>query len=330
MQPNPLTASNTLEVSLRAKIPFLIDRARMLQKTRAFFSDRNVMEVDCPALSQSAPIDLHIDVMKVSVKNAEVGYLHTSPEYGMKRLIAAGSGDIYQISHAFRDGEIGPLHNPEFTMAEWYRLGISFEEMLAETLDFIHLFLGDLPHCSMDYRQVLKLYLGIDYLTASFSQLLEKAKIYGLDLPYDASTWDRDTLLQLLVGFLIEPQLGNDELFVLNYFPASQAALSRTIILPDGEHVACRFEVYYHGIEIANGYHELTDAVEQRKRLEASNQARLYAGKEALKIDERFLEALELGLPDCCGVAVGFDRLLMLKHNQSELKNVLPMIWEES
>lgn len=302
----------------------------MLQKARAFFAERKVLEVDCPALSQSAPIDLHIDVMKVSTKNDQTDYLHTSPEYGMKRLIAAGIGDIYQISHVFRDGEIGPLHNPEFTMTEWYRLGIGFEEMIAETLDFIRLFLGDLPHRSMNYRQVLMHYLGFDYLTAPFSQLLDHAKNHGLDLPNDASTWDRDTLLQLLVGFLIEPQLGNAELFVLHDFPASQAALSKTIVLPDGQQVACRFEVYYRGIELANGYHELTDAVEQRKRLEASNQARLNAGKDALKIDERFLEALEIGLPDCCGVAVGFDRLMMLKHKESELKNILPMIWEES
>ena len=302
----------------------------MLHKARAFFAERNVMEVDCPALSQSAPIDLHIDVMKVAQKNNQPGYLHTSPEYGMKRLIAAGIGDIYQISHVFRDGEIGPLHNPEFTMAEWYRLGISFEEMITETVDFIRLFLGNLPYRSMNYRQVLNQYLGIDYLTASFSKLLDEAKKNGLDLPHDAASWDRDTILQLLVGFLIEPQLGNEELFVLSYFPASQAALSKTIAFDDGEQVACRFEVYFRGIELANGYRELTDAIEQRKRFEASNQARLNAGKETLKIDERFLEALELGLPDCCGVAVGFDRLLMLKTKESELKNVLPMLWEES
>jgi lysyl-tRNA synthetase class 2 len=300
----------------------------MLQKARAFFAKRNVMEVDCPALSQSAPVALHIDVMKVALKNDEIGYLHTSPEYGMKRLLAAGIGDIYQISHVFRDGEIGPLHNPEFTMAEWYRLGISFQEMITETLDFIRLFLGDLPSSAMNYREMLKKYLGIDYLADS--DLLNYAETHGLDLPHDACAWDRDTLLTLLISFFIEPHLGNQELFVLQYYPASQAALSKTIALDDGEKVACRFEVYYRGIELANGYHELTDAVEQRKRLEDSNRARLDAGKDALKIDERFLEALESGLPDCCGVAVGFDRLLMLKHQEKDLKNLLPMTWEES
>ena len=302
----------------------------MLQKARAFFAQRNVMEVDCPALSQSAPVDLHIDVMKVAQKNKQIGFLHTSAEYGMKRLIAAGIGDIYQISHVFREEEIGPLHNPEFTMAEWYRLGISFQEMIEETLDFIRLFLGNLRYRAMNYREMLKKYLGIDYLTAEVSHLLNDAQSHGLDLPPDASAWDRDTLLALLISFLIEPQLGNEELFVLQYFPASQAALSKTIALADDENVGCRFEVYYQGIELANGYHELTDAVEQRKRFENSNRARLKAGKEALKIDEKFLEALESGLPDCCGVAVGFDRLLMLKNQEKTLKNILPMTWEES
>ncbi len=129
---------------------------------------------------------------------------------------------------------------------------------------------------------------------------------------------------------MIEPQLGIDHLFVISHFPASQAALSKTFDLPGGESVACRFEVYYQGIELANGYHELTDALEQRRRLENSNRARLNAGKDSLKIDERFLEALECGLPDCCGVAVGFDRLMQLKHGLKELRNVIPFLWEES
>ena len=315
---------------LTQKVTFLRERASMLQRARAFFAQRNVMEVDCPALSQSAAVDLHIDVMKVSLKNDQTGYLHTSPEYGMKRLLAAGIGDIYQISHVFRDGEIGPLHNPEFTMAEWYRIGMSFQEMITETLAFIHLFLGEQPHRSMSYRQTLLHFLGLDYLTVSCSELLAYAKKEGLELPPDAVEWDRDTLLQLLVSYLIEPKLGQNELFVLSDFPATQAALSKTVCLSDDEPVACRFEVYYRGIELANGYYELTDAVEQHRRFEASNRSRIDAGKEALKIDELFLQALESGIPDCCGVAVGFDRLLMLKMGEQSLKNVLPMVWDES
>jgi lysyl-tRNA synthetase class 2 len=302
----------------------------MLREARAFFYARNVLEVDCPALSLAAPIDLHIDVMKVALKDNQTGYLHTSPEYGMKRLLSAGIGDIYQISHVFRDGEIGPLHNPEFTMTEWYRVGFSFTQMIEETLDFVRLFLGDLPHKEISYRHLLQHFLGIDYLCSSPAKLVECARAHSLELPENAKDWDLDTLLQLLVSFLIEPQLGSDHLLVLSHFPASQAALSKTIQLGSGEAVACRFEVYYQGIELANGYHELTDAVEQRRRLNNTNCARLQAGKDALKIDERFLEALEQGLPDCCGVAVGFDRLMQLKHGLTTLTNILPFIWEES
>lgn len=302
----------------------------MLRIARDFFHDKNVLEVDCPALSPAAPIDLHIDVMKVSLNNTETAYLHTSPEYGMKRLLSSGIGDIYQISHVFRDGEIGPIHNPEFTMAEWYRVGITFDQMIEETLEFIRLFLGNLSQQQMTYRQTLQHFLGIDYLTAKPTELLDCAISHQIDLPADANKWDKDTLLQLLVSFLIEPKLGNNCLFVLSHFPSSQAALSKTFQLQSGEDVACRFEVYFQGIELANGYHELTDAIEQRRRLEDSNRARVNAGKGALKIDERFLEALEQGLPDCCGVAVGFDRLMQLKHGHKDLARVIPFVWNQN
>jgi lysyl-tRNA synthetase class 2 len=311
--------------NLAAKIPFLNDRARMLQNARHFFAERGVLEVDCPALSRFAPIDLHIEVMKVE----GAGYLHTSPEYAMKRLLSAGMGDIYQIGHVFRAQEVGPYHNPEFTMAEWYRLGFTFEQMIEETLDFIRLFLGPLPSLARSYRSLIREHLGIDYTTSALSDLLTLAAAHQLDLPKEAPSWDKDTLLQLLISFLIEPKLGEGRLFVLTDYPASQAALSKTRLLPDQEAVACRFEVYYNGIELANGYHELTDAAEQRKRLESANRARIAAGKEPLRIDEHFLEALERGLPDCCGVAVGFDRLMQLKHGLATLHPILPLSWEE-
>ena len=318
-----------VNTSLEYKIPFLKDRAQMLGLARAFH-DRNVIEVDCPALSSAAPIDLHIDVMKVFLKSEKIAYLHTSPEYGMKRLLAAQIGDIYQISHVFREGEIGPFHNPEFTMAEWYRIGFSFDEMIEETLDFIRLFLGELKSETMTYRQTLHHFLGFDYLTASPAQLFQCAKDHKLDIPDDASNWDSDTLLQLLISFLIEPKLGGDHLFVLKYFPPTQAALAKTLADENGKMVACRFEVYYKGIELANGYHELTDPIEQRRRFNEANSARISAGKDALKIDEHLLSALDKGLPDCCGVAVGFDRLMQLKHGLTEIKNVIPLSWEES
>jgi lysyl-tRNA synthetase class 2 len=312
-----------------SKINILKDRAALLQAARSFFFERGILEVDCPALTQAAPIDLHIDVMEVPVTASQTGYLHTSPEYGMKRLLAAQIGDIYQLSHVFRSGEVGPLHNPEFTMAEWYRLGISFEEMIEETLAFIRLSLGDLPSNMMSYRQTFAHYLGIDLSTVTRNELEALARLHGLDIPAHAAAWDKDTLLQLLLGLVIEPNLGKEELFVIAYFPSSQAALSK-VILRNGEEVACRFEVYYKGIELANGYHELTDAHEQRRRLIASNTARKQAGKPELKMDERFLEALERGLPDCCGVAVGFDRLMLLRHQKNHLNEVLPFAWDEA
>lgn len=310
------------------KIAILRDRAEMLRQSRAFFAQREVMEVDCPALSPAPPLDLHIDVMKVHGKNGLIGYLHTSAEYGMKRLLAQGIGDIYQISHVFREGEVGSLHNPEFTMVEWYRCGFSFQEMIEETLAFIRLFLGGLPKRELDYLDTLKHYLQIDYTKTAPSDLAALAKERGLFVSEEAAKWDKDTWLQLLVSLLIEPHLGQKELSVITHFPATQAALAKTCSLPSGSMVACRFEVYFNGIELANGYHELSDTNEQQRRFEKINQDRLNAGKERLPIDEKFLKALET-LPDCCGVAVGFDRLMLLRHQASALFHILPFSWQE-
>lgn len=304
-------------------ISLLQDRAKMFSHVRSFFSPKNVLEVDCPALGKAAPVDTHIDVMTVNLKGGETGYLHTSPEYGMKRLLAEQIGDIYQMSHVFRDGESGPVHNPEFMMVEWYRLHIPFSDFIEETLDFIRLFLTDLPSDAISYRDALKKYAKIDYLHASDEELLQCARAHSLELPRDANTWDRDTLLQLLMSFLVEPHLGQGILSVLLDYPASQAALSQTKWKGD-EHVAERFEIYCKGIELANGYHELTDPVEQRRRLQKANAERHQLGKETLPIDEDFINALEKGLPDCCGVAVGFDRLMLLRHNRKDLQEILP------
>jgi len=295
----------------------------MMAQTRSFFAQKNVLEVDTPLLSLFAPIDVHIDVMSVVFKDEEKGFLHTSPEYAMKRLLSMGIGDIYQLSHVFRKGEIGPLHNPEFTMVEWYRLGISLEEMIEETIAFIRLFLSDLPHRIWSYREILKHYLSLDYLTATPYQLVTLAQHHDLHLPSDAHEWDKDTLLQALMSFLIEPHLGKNELTVIRDYPATQAALAQTLI-NGNEPIAKRFEVYYQGIELANGYHELADSEEQRKRFEEANKKRVEIGKEALKIDEHFLQALSPSFPDCCGVAVGFDRLMLLRHRAFSLSEVFP------
>jgi lysyl-tRNA synthetase class 2 len=302
----------------------------MLKSARAFFAERNILEVDCPALSPAAPVDKHIDVMKVECAPGQEGYLHTSPEYGMKRLLSLGMGDIYQISHVFRKGEIGPWHNPEFTMAEWYRCGFSFEEMIQETLDFIHLFLGDLPAHHLSYKEAFLRYLSIDYTAQTTDELRSLAQDRGIALSTEAAQADKDALLQLLLSLCIEPHLGKEELFVLYHYPPTQAALAKTLSLAYDEEVACRFEVYFKGIELANGYQELTDPIEQERRFAEANAARLLAGKELLKVDERFIQALKAGLPECCGVAVGFDRLMVLRQGHTSLENAIPFTWQDA
>jgi len=293
----------------------------MLAQARAFFSEHSILEVDCPFLSQAASVDVYIDLMKTTAKR----FLHSSPEYAMKRLLSEGIGDIYQLGHVFREEEEGSLHNPEFTLVEWYRQQMAFPTFIEETLDFLHLFLGVLPSSFMRYRQTLLHYTGIDYLTASVDGLHATLNRHGI---IANPAWDREALLQLLVSTAVEPKLGRGELTVLYAYPASQAALAQTK-WEEGEEIAERFEVYFQGIELANGYHELSNAQEQRLRFETANAKRLSLGKEALPIDERFLEALEKGLPDCCGVAVGFDRLMMLRHQRATLRDILPFSWKD-
>lgn len=308
------------------KISILKDRAFMLKEARSFFDTRSILEVDCPIITIGAAVDAHIDLIPITYQQKEIRFMHSSPEYGMKRLLTEGIGDIYQLSHVFRDGEYGHKHNPEFTMAEWYRLGFTLEQIIEETVAFINLFLGEKPFRIMTYRETLIQYAGIDYTTMSREDLFNY--IQTQNIPYYESIHeeDKDALLNLILGTVVEPQLGQDELFVLAYYPASQAALAKKK-WHDLEQVAERFEVYYHGIELANGYHELTDAKEQRLRFQEANLLRQSLGKQTLPIDEFFLKALENGLPDSCGVAVGFDRLMMLRHHTSTLAQVIAWEW---
>ncbi len=280
-----------MSLALTNKVAILQDRAHMFAKARAFFAERDVLEVDVPCLSTSASVDAHIDLIEARCLG-KPAFLHSSPEYGMKRLLAEGIGDIYQISHVFRSDEKGERHNPEFTMVEWYRIGFTFEQLIEETIAFFRLFVdtpGDFE--TLTYRDAFLHYVG----------------------RFPESQEERDELF----AFEIEPQL---EKTIIFGFPPEQAALSR--IGSNG--LAKRFELFYRGVELANGYDELTDPAVQRKRLNEENQARISLGKKAYPIDEHFLEALEKGIPDCCGVAVGFDRLMMLRHEAEKLEEVLP------
>ena len=274
-----------------SKLEILQDRAAMLSLARQFFSMRKVMEVDVPILSRAASIDTHIDLIE-ALCCGKTAYLHSSPEYGMKRLLAEGIGDIYQISHVFRDHELGTRHTPEFTMVEWYRLQFTFQQMIEETLEFIRLFLEEVPQ---------------DFETFSYHEAF--MRFVG---KYPASLEERDALY----AFEIEPHFGQNRLTVVTDFPPEQAALAQ--LGPNG--FAERFEVYYRGMELANGYHELIDPREQRLRLLKANLERVQLGKKRLPVDEEFISALEKGLPDCCGVAVGFDRLMMLRHQIDEIQ----------
>lgn len=309
-----------------SKISRLQDRACMLKAARNFFDQRGVLEVDCPILSSQASVDAHIDLISALYHGKEKCYLHSSPEFGMKRLLAEGIGDIYQLSHVFRDGELSQKHNPEFTMAEWYRLGFSFEQMIEETIQFIRIFLGSLSYSIVSYREIFLQKTGFDYVTASEQELFRYIQSQNIPFYPSVVKEGKDALLNLILGSQVEPYLGHGELCVLAYYPASQAALARKQ-WHGQEEVAERFEVYYQGVELANGYHELTDAHEQRHRFHEANALRLALGKEVLPIDENFLQALEKGLPDCCGVAVGFDRLIMLRQGEEDIERVLAWGW---
>lgn len=304
------------------RISILQDRAAMLARARAFFSERAILEVDCPILSHAASVDAHIDLVSANLAGGGTGYLHSSPEYPMKRLLSEGMGDIYQLGHVFRDGEHSCKHNPEFTMAEWYRVGGTFEALIEETLAFIQLFLGTLPSETVTYRQAVRQFTGIDYVRAVPSDLIAWLEQQGIP----TTETEKDNLLNIILGLFVEPHLGQGHLSVLQYYPSTQAALAQTLELSD-ETVALRFEVYYSGVELANGYLELTNVQEQRQRLVEANDTRLQLGKTALPLDEYFLSALEKGLPPCTGVAVGFDRLMMLKHGCEDISEVLPFGW---
>lgn len=309
------------------KIAILHDRALMLKKARDFFFERQVLEVDCPLITKYASVDTHIDLIPVKYLKKEIRYLHSSPEYGMKRLLSLGMKDIYQLAHVFRDEDHGLKHNPEFMMAEWYRLNFTLDKMIEETNDFIKLFLGDLKTSKISYREAFLKYTGLDYLNLSEENLLNY--LDQSNIPYYPSIIDegKDAILNLIMGTQIEKELGKDKIETLYHYPSTQAALAKTLKIND-ELVAERFEIYYKGIELCNGYHELVEVKEQRSRFLQANAERKSLHKNELPIDEHFLKALEKGIPDCCGVAVGFDRLMMLRHGTNSIKDVIAFGWD--
>lgn len=299
-------------------------RARLLNDIRAFFLDRNVLEVETPSLSQSTVTSPYIESLITRIQgHRSAFYLQTSPEFAMKRLLAAGSGCIYQICKAFRDGESGQRHNPEFTMLEWYRIGFDHYDLMDEMDQLLQSVAGTQPAQRVSYRQLFLDYLGFDPFSAEKAELI--IQIQQLALPYEfglLTHCSQDDLFDILIGHVIEPQLGqaNTPTFVYD-FPSSQAALAR--ISTENSQVAERFEVYLFGMELANGFHELADAEEQKQRFLAENQQRKQKGLAEIPIDQHFIAALQHGLPDCAGVALGVDRLLMAMLRTQRIEEVL-------
>lgn len=308
-----------------APLAFLQQRAQILARIRLFFADRHVLEVDTPTMASAGVTDVHLHNFTTRFVGPGQAdglalYLQTSPEFHMKRLLAAGYGAIYQIAKAYRNEEAGRLHNPEFTMLEWYRPGFDHQALMDEMADLLQLVLAVETPTRISYQQAFIETLGVCPLTAS----LDALRRAGLGLGADdllAIESHRDTLLQLLFAVGVEPRIGQQVPCFVYDFPASQAALAR--INPHDSRVAERFEVYFKGIELANGFHELTDADEQRRRFELDNQERAERGLAIRPIDEYLLAALAHGLPQCAGVALGIDRLVMLALGAESLEQVI-------
>jgi lysyl-tRNA synthetase class 2 len=308
-----------------ASLPTLRLRAQALRSVREFFAVRGVLEVDTPALVRHAVTDRHIQCARVQLPgHAAPLYLHTSPEYAMKRLLAAGSGDIYQLAHVFRGEEAGALHNAEFMLVEWYRCGWPMHQLMAEVAALATALLAaPEPHAieTLRYTEAFERLLGLDPLAAPDAQLRERASVHGLE-PRLAASCTREELLDWFMAAYIGPRLGHGTLCFLHHYPADQAALAR--LDPHDPRYALRFELYHRGIELANGFEELADAHELRARFERDRQQRTAAGLPAPQIDELLLAALTAGLPSASGVALGLDRLLMLRIGAAHIDAVLP------
>jgi lysyl-tRNA synthetase class 2 len=316
-----------------APLATLAQRAAMLRGTRDFFADRGLLEVETPQLVNHAVSEPQVASLAVDLPGGPRMYLHTSPEYPMKRLLAAGSGDIWQLSRVFRAGEAGRLHQPEFTLLEWYRLGFTLDRLAAETCALVQALATQAANGSLatapverhEYRTLFRQFTGLDAWTASAAELATGAHQL---LPgqlgrgvTEALGADPDLWLDLLMSRVVMPRLGSVPIVVVSGFPASQAALAR--LRPDDPATAERFELFCFGVEVANGYRELTDPHIQRARFERDRDLRRQRGLPDAPPDEDLLAALEHGLPDCAGVAVGFDRLVMLLLGRDRLEDVL-------
>lgn len=293
-------------------------RADLYARLRAFFAERGVLEVDMPIMASTFVSDPYLQPV-IAQCQGQSHYLQSSPEYAMKRLLAAEAEDIYSLGKVFRDGEQGRRHNPEFTLLEWYRMGYDDHALMDEVAALIQSLLPDITVKRLSYRQWFENHLGIDPHRITLDKLRKLGREY---IEINDQGLDADAWLDLLVTHVLEPKLGSGLTLIYDY-PASQAALAR--ILPDasGQRVARRFEAFLGGMELANGYWELTDVAEQRQRFERDFARRREQGIPCYPLDEKLLAALAAGLPECAGVALGVDRLLMCLTGASSIDEVL-------
>ncbi|WP_151961021.1 EF-P lysine aminoacylase EpmA [Acinetobacter bereziniae] len=301
-------------------------RAKLYQQIRQFFEQRDVLEVETPILSQAGVTDVHLASIQAHrhLQGKKLThYLQTSPEFAMKRLLASGSGAIYQICKVFRDDEHGRKHNSEFTMLEWYRPHFSLKDLMFEVTDLLNVVLaerfGDVRPTVLSYKHAFIDRLDLNPLKATLSELKDAAHRFGLNLDLGD---DRLAYIDLLFSHMVEPSLGFDTPVFLTDFPPELASLAKTKIDEDGELVAARFELYIEGLELANAYDELIDAAVLRSRFQADNAEREKLGLHVMPIDEYLLTALP-NMSECAGIALGIDRLLMVVMNQMKLEKVI-------
>jgi len=303
-----------------ASIDTLKARSKIISEIRSFFNERHVLEVDTPLMCRAGTTDVYLDSMMLTLnknRTDDIRYLQTSPEFCMKRLLAAGIGDCYQICKAFRKDEAGKYHNPEFTLLEWYRINFDHHRLMDDMDALLQYILKSQPAKRISYRDLFLENLGIDPYKLSIEQLIKIDP--DLCQTLNPQIDSKDDYLMLLLSQHIEPKLGSDRPCFIYDYPASQAALSKV----RDKKYAERFEVYIHGIEVANGFHELQEANEQLSRFQEDNKKREGLNKPSVAIDHALIDALKHGLPNCAGVALGIDRLIMIALQKEKLSDVL-------
>ena len=311
-----------------ASIDVIRERSRIIQQIRQSFLDSDYFEVNTPILSLEAVIDAHLDPLQLNDSQDRNWYLQTSPEAMMKRLMAFGADRIFQFCHAFRNDEVGRLHNPEFIMLEWYAKGDPYHQQMEFVERFVRQVIekyrpdfASTEFHTWTYEEVFEKAIGQGILDCSAADLAAIAVRHQVSIPDGMDNADIDDWRNLLLSALVEPLIKQNSAVLIHDYPASQAALAK--VRSDNPPVAERFELYLEGIEICNGYHELTDANELRNRCKVQNQHRVRLGKEEIPIPDKLLAAMDQGLPDCAGVALGIDRLVMVALQLQDISDVI-------